>query len=155
MRGAIGNSYSSSDAAREHLARDEQQQRVEIRRDGERRVAALVQVVREPAGAGALHQRAPEAARVAAQHRDDLAQPGRVFLLSPGPVALQVDVVVSQALLERQPGADAAMRGLAHAALVQSQRRQQRREPAHLVVVGRGHVFEPPACGLPGFLSGA
>ena len=60
-RGAIGNSYSSTAAAGEHLARHEQQQRIEIRGHGERRIAGRMQVVGESPGAGALHQRAARA----------------------------------------------------------------------------------------------
>ena len=60
---------------------------------------------------------------------------------------MQVDVVVSQSLLDGQAGADAAVGRLGDAGLVEAERRQQRAQPRDLVLVGRGHVLEPPARG--------
>ncbi len=49
---------------------------------------------------------------------------------------MQVDVVVSEALLGGQPGPQPAVRRLADPRLVQAERRQQRGQAADLVLVG-------------------
>ncbi len=109
------------------LARREQQQRIEIRGDGQRRIA------------GAHADRRPAARR---RRPAPACDPGRPdsppssarssfraawFSSSPhAPVAMQVDVVVSQALLGGQARAQALVRGLGDAGLVEAERREQR-----------------------------
>ena len=125
-------------AAGEQLARGEQQQRIEIRRDGERRVPGRVQVVREPPRSRALHERAAEA-REPAERRAERRHGARVLVRAPAPVAVQVHVVVSETLLGRQPRAECLVRGLRDAGLVEAERREQARAAAR-----PGHRARPP-----------
>jgi hypothetical protein len=108
---------------------------------------AACRIVGKAPGAGAMHQRAPKPMRAATQRLHDLAEAGRVFLRAPGPVAMQVDVVVSEPLLERQAGAEPLVGRLGDTRLSEAQRGQQFTQPPYLVVVGGRRVSQSTARG--------
>src|SRR5919108_5273055 len=106
-----------------------------------------MQVIREPPGAGTLHQRATQPGQATAQHGPDLLERGRVLLRAPAPVAMQVDVVVSQPLLGRQARAETLERALGRTGLLEAERREQVLQARDLVVVRARDVFQSASRG--------
>ena len=109
------------------------------------RIGRRVQIVGEPPGAGALHQRAAQAGQASAEQRTQLVHRRLVLFLAPRPVAVQVHVVVSQALLGGQARAQAPVRGLGDAGLLEPERREELAQPLDLIVVRARHMLEPAA----------
>ena len=142
-RGAIGNSYSST-------LRPANTSRATNSSSGLKSVATVsgaspchVQVVREAPGTGAVHQRPAEPCERATEHRPQLLESAGVLRLAPAPVAVHIDVVVSQALLQGQARAEPVVRR-ERGAVLEPERREQRAQAFDLVLVCRGHVIEAP-----------
>jgi hypothetical protein len=104
-------------------------------------VTATVQVIRQPPGASAVYQRAPEPTRRAAEYRDNLVQRRR-FLPR---ITVQVDVVVSQPLLGGQARTRTPVRGLLTCDCPSPSGASSARRAPRLVVMRGGHMFEPGA----------
>ncbi len=83
--------------------RDEQQQRIEIECYRQRGRRPRVQIVGEPAGAGAEHERS--ARFRAAEQSGEHVERGVVFGVAPTPIAMDVGVIGRQPLIRRQASA--------------------------------------------------
>ena len=110
-------------------------------------ITGSMQVIGQPPGTGAVYQGAAQPAGIATEHLDYLVEARRVLLRAPGPVPVQVDVVVSEPLLEWQARAEPLERRLGDARFTRPQRRQQFTQPPDLVLVGGRHVRQPTARG--------
>src|SRR5688572_21868780 len=104
-----------------------------------------MQVIRQPARARTLHQRAPQSASLAAEQHGNFGECAGILLLTPGPITMQVDIVVSEPLLEGQARAERVMAGLGDAARLEAEWREQFPQPPYLVFVSGRGPFEPPA----------
>ena len=128
--------------AGEDPARNESIERVDVECDDEAVPQSPREVVNQAAATRAQHEDA--ARRMTAQDVDDGGERRIVLLLAPGPVAMQVDVVRGEALRARDARAECAMqlgRGRARGA----ERREQRRQPACVVLERRGLQLQPVA----------
>ncbi len=104
-----------------------------------------MQVVRQAPGASALHERVTQTPNSATEQRAKFLQCRLIFLIAPRPVAMQVDVVVSEALLGGQPRAQAPVSGFGDARLFEPERREQHPQSLNLVFVGLRDVFQASA----------
>jgi hypothetical protein len=99
--------------------------------------SATVEVVGEPAAAGAEDQQ--PARRASRRERgEDLGERGGVLLLAPAPVAMQVGIVVCQALAQRQAGAEREVHLVAILAAGQAERLEQPLQQGRMGIEGGG-----------------
>ena len=127
-------------AARDALG-DDQQQRIEVERHGERGRRPHVQVVCESTGAGAEHQYF--AWRLIAQQRGEQLERGLVLRIAPAPVAMDVGVVSREPLIRWQARAQREVRFVARRVLLDFERCEQRPQSCAVVARRALEALEP------------
>ena len=117
---------------------------IEVEVHGQSRPQGLVQVVGEASATGTEHQ-PPRRCRAFRKACNDRIEARAILRITPAPVTVQVRVVRSEALADRERGSKRDMHGMRLAAALDAERIASTRGCCCLVLEGSGQVFDARA----------